>query len=151
MSDTPAMPPSEPVTLERTALEARPAHDDRPVADAPPPATEAARAQEIEAATPTGYVSAVLTGAIDGREVKADILTLLPGRWKASPMRILREGEMDAFMETILTEDGYDTYLELDPTQDQLGEFMADLSKVAGESVGKSSGRPGSSRRTRKR
>lgn len=144
MSDTHALPPTEPVTLDRPVL----AHA---AAEAPPAVSEAARAQEIEAATPDGYVSAVLTGTVDGLDVDADVLALMPGRWKASTMRILREGEMDAFMEAILTVDGYETYLELDPTQDQLGEFMADLSRVAGETVGKSSGRPGSSRRTRKR
>jgi len=144
MSDTPAMPPTEPVTLDRPG----PAHA---VVEAPPAVSEAARAQEIEAATPDGYVSTVMTATVDGVDVEADVVALMPGRWKASAMRVLRGGDMDAFMSVILTEDGYDTYLELDPTQDQITEFMADLSKVSGETVGKSSGRPGSSRRTRRR
>lgn len=74
-----------------------------------------------------------------------------PGAWRQSWQRKLKAGDMDAFMEDVMSPDSYERYLDLDPTNDELGELINAAGEAAGESVGKSSGRPTSSRSTRKR
>ncbi|MCX5202493.1 hypothetical protein OG897_13675 [Streptomyces sp. NBC_00237] len=71
--------------------------------------------------------------------------------WRQSTMRKLRVGDFDAFMEDILSPDSYDIYLDLDPTNDEVNEFMEVASEAGGESLGKSSGPRASSRTTRRR
>ncbi|MFJ8016246.1 hypothetical protein [Streptomyces sp. NPDC096339] len=105
------------------------------------PEVTPAEAQEIEASG--HYVAAELCG-------KA--LEVVPsGAWKQSTMRMLRSGDIDAFMERVLSPDSYDLYLDLDPSNDEVGAFVADAGEASGEPVGKSSGPTASSRRTRKR
>lgn len=100
-----------------------------------------AEAQEIEA---TGhYVTAELCN---------EKLQIVPaGAWRQSTMRKLKANEMDDFMEDVLSPDSYEAYLDLDPTNDELGEFINAAGESSGESVGKSSGPSRSSRTTRKR
>jgi hypothetical protein len=100
-----------------------------------------AEAQETEAAG--HYVTAELCGKT---------LEIVPsGAWRQSAMRMLREGDLDSFMDQVLSPDSYDLYLDLDPTNDQVGEFVNAAGEASGESVGKSSGPSRSPRRTRKR
>ncbi|MER5613305.1 hypothetical protein [Streptomyces sp. NPDC002215] len=100
-----------------------------------------AEAQEIEA---TGhYVKATL-----GDEV---LEIVPPGAWKQSWQRKLKAGDMDAFLEDVLSPDSYDRYLDLDPTNDEIGEMLNTAGESAGEPVGKSSGPRASSTSTRKR
>lgn len=100
-----------------------------------------AEAQEIEA---TGhYVTADLCG---------EKLQIVPaGAWRQSSMRKLKANELDDFLEDVLSPDSYEAYLDLDPTNDELGEFINSAGEGSGESVGKSSGPRASSRITRKR
>ena len=100
-----------------------------------------AEAQEIEA---TGHF---VTAALCGK----DLEIVPPGAWRQSWQRKLKAGDMDAFLEMVLSPDSYETYLELDPTNDEIGEFLNDAGEAAGEPMGKSSGPSASSRRTRKR
>lgn len=100
-----------------------------------------AEAQEAEAAG--HYVSAELCG-------KA--LEVIPsGAWRQSAMRMLREGDLDGFLEEVLSPESYDIYLDLNPTNDEVGEFVNGAAEASGESVGKSSGPNRSQRRMRKR
>ncbi|MYV77796.1 hypothetical protein GT352_28265 [Streptomyces sp. SID1046] len=100
-----------------------------------------AEAQEIEASG--HYVTASLCGKT---------LEVVPsGAWRQSTMRMMRIGDIDAFMERVLSPDSYDIYLDLDPTNDEVSEFVNEAGESSGESVGKSSGRTASPRRTRKR
>jgi hypothetical protein len=105
------------------------------------PEVTPAEAQEIEAAG--HYVTAELCGK------KLEIIP--SGAWRQSAMRMLRIGDTDAFMEQVLSPESYDVYLDLDPTNDEVGEFVNEAGEASGESVGKSSGRTASPRRTRKR
>lgn len=100
-----------------------------------------AEAQEIEASG--HYVSVSLCGK--------ELEVVPAGAWRQSAMRKLRVGEMDGFLEDVLSPDSYELYLELDPTNDDLNSFMEEVSAGSGESVGKSSGRGPSSRSTRRR
>jgi hypothetical protein len=45
----------------------------------------------------------------------------------------------------------YDRFVEIDPTNDEFGEFIGDAAARAGESLGKSRGPATSSRSTRRR
>ncbi|MFF3324972.1 hypothetical protein [Streptomyces sp. NPDC002889] len=100
-----------------------------------------AEAQEIEA---TGhYVTAELCGE------KLELVP--PGAWRQSWQRKLKAGDMDEFMECVLSADSYGLYLDLDPTNDEIGEFLNSAGEAAGETVGKSSGLSRSSRTTRRR
>jgi hypothetical protein len=54
-------------------------------------------------------------------------------------------------MEDVLSPDSYEVYLELDPTNDEIGEFANSAGEASGEQMGKSSGPSASSRRTRRK
>ncbi|MCX5407515.1 hypothetical protein OHA37_27080 [Streptomyces sp. NBC_00335] len=100
-----------------------------------------AEAQEIEAAG--HYVTADLCGKT---------LEIIPsGAWRQSSMRLLKANEMDDFFADVLSSESYELYLDLDPTNDELGRFLDDSGAASGEPVGKSSGPSRSQRRTRKR
>ncbi|MEE1813563.1 hypothetical protein PUR59_00660 [Streptomyces sp. SP18ES09] len=104
-------------------------------------ATTAAEAQETEA---TGhYVTTQLAGK--------DVETVPGGAWRQSTMRKLRAGDIDGFMEDVLSPDSYELFLELDPTNDEVGEFANAAGEAAGEQMGKSSGPSASSKRTPRR
>lgn len=105
------------------------------------PEVTPAEAQQIEA--DGHYVTAELCGKQ---------LEIIPsGAWRQTAMRMLRGGDLDGFLEEVLSPDSYDVYLDLDPTNDEVGDFVNGAAEAAGESVGKSGGPSRSSRRTRKR
>lgn len=107
----------------------------------PDTATSPAEAQELEASA--GHY---VTASLCGKPVKV----VPPGAWRQSWQRKLKAGDMDAFAAAVIAPDDLDLYYELDPTNDEVGEFLADAGELAGESLGKSSGPQPSSRRTRK-
>ncbi len=127
---------SRSVSTSRTSPKARPAR-----AVAPAEKVGAAEAQEIEAAS--HYVPAMLC------DTEVEIVP--SGAWRQSSMRKLKAGDMDAFMEDVLSPDSYDLYLEIDPTNEEINTFMEAAGEAAGESLGKSSGPKASSRTTRRR
>lgn len=109
---------------------------------------EAARAQETEAELDDGYVTVPLAG-YDG--VTKDVRALPANRWRASALRALNRGDMDTFMASVLHEDDYDTYEDLDPDTEAIGRFAEAASRAGGEELGKSGGPRPSSRSTRRR
>lgn len=114
-------------------------YDDE-VYDGPEPA-EPAVAQEIEARG--HYVTAALCGE--------SVRVVPPGGWRQSWMRHLNAGRIDAFAEQVIHPGDLELYDELDPTNDEFGQFVADAAELAGEPMGKSGGPSRSSRRTRRR
>lgn len=102
---------------------------------------EPAEAQEIEALG--HYVTASLAGE--------PVRVIPPGAWRQSWMRHLNAGRFDVFAEEVIHPDDLDLYDEIDPTNDEFGQFVADAAELAGESMGKSGGPSRSSRRTRRR
>ncbi|MFF4791821.1 hypothetical protein ACFY2M_19130 [Streptomyces sp. NPDC001276] len=108
--------------------------------DSDEPADEAT-AQEIEAGG--HYVTASLAGE--------PIRVIPPGAWRQSWQRQLARGMFDAFAEQVVHPDDLDTYFDIDPTNDEFEQFVADAAERAGESLGKSRGPARSSRRTRRR
>ncbi|MFD9150592.1 hypothetical protein [Streptomyces diastaticus] len=107
---------------------------------------EPAEAQEIE--VDAEFVTVPLAG-YDG--VSKDVRARLATRWRASALRALNSGDMDAFMELVLHEDDYETYEELDPDMEAITHFANAVGEASGEALGKSSGPRPSSRSTRKR
>lgn len=107
----------------------------------PDTAKTEAEAQEIEA---TGHF---VTAELGGEKMQI----VPPGAWRQSWQRKLKAGDMDAFLEEVLSPESYEQYLELDPTNDEIGEFLNAAGEAAGEPLGKSSGPATSSRSTRKR
>lgn len=101
-----------------------------------------AEAQETEAET-GHYVTASLAGK--------PVRIIPPGAWRMSWQRKLKAGDFDAFAEEVLHPEDFELYEELDPTNDQFSEFIADAAELAGEALGKSSGPRRSSRSTRRR
>ncbi|MEV7654680.1 hypothetical protein AB0O39_10960 [Streptomyces anulatus] len=111
---------------------------------------DAAEAQEIEAdaVTSDGYITVPMQGA---NEEVEDVQVLLSSKWRASAMRALNRGDFDTFMKSVLFEDDYEVYLDLDPEAGEVEAFATEVVRLTGENPGKSSGSGTSSRRTRKR
>ncbi|MET9909676.1 hypothetical protein ABZZ74_23225 [Streptomyces sp. NPDC006476] len=101
----------------------------------------AAEAQEVEAVNK--YVTAVLCDE--------EVRIIPPGAWRQSWQRLAAQGQIDAFAQIVLHPDDYDLYLDIDPTNEEWGEFVGDAADRAGESLGNSRGPAPSSRRTRRR
>jgi len=101
----------------------------------------ASEAQEIEA---EGHYVAV---DLCGEEVQVVPSTA----WRSSWQRMLNQGNLDGFAEKVLSPEGYDLYLELDPTIEEFLQFAQDAAEAAGESLGNSRGPATSPRRTRRR
>ena len=110
------------------------------IQESQPEVTEA-EAQEIEA--DSQYVTALLCGE--------EVRVIPPAAWRQSWQRLLNQGQIDAFAEKVFHPEDVDQYYDLDPTNEEFGEFVADAAQQAGESLGKSRGPAPSSRNTRKR
>lgn len=92
----------------------------------------------------------------------ATVRALTPNKWRASHLRCLNGGDLDAmavgidddasgtFRPGILHDDDVQVWFDVDPTQDEINAFFEDLT-AAGESLGKSNGRGRSTRRTTRR
>lgn len=107
----------------------------------------AADAQEAEAADDP-YVPVPMAG-YDG--VTKEVRTLPAGKWRASAIRALNQGDTDAFMSLVLHEDDFEIYEDLDPDMDAIGHFAEAAARAGGEDLGKSGGPRGSSRSTQRR
>lgn len=71
--------------------------------------------------------------------------------WRMSDMRLLNAGDLDGWAESVIHEDDLDAFLELDITMGEFQQFAEDAARLAGDGLGKSSGRSRSSRGTRRR
>jgi hypothetical protein len=54
-----------------------------------------------------------------------EIVECLPSRqWRSSATRALNEGDFETWAEKCLTNDGYDVWVEVDPTVEEIEEFF---------------------------
>src|ERR1051326_3642131 len=90
------------------------------------PEVTAADAQEVEAVNK--YVTAVLCDE--------EIRVIPPGAWRQSWQRLAAQGQIDAFAQIVIHPDDYDVYLDIDPTNEEWGEFVQDAAERAGEPLG---------------
>jgi hypothetical protein len=95
---------------------------------------DAAHAQEAEAELDDRYIEVPLAGH-DG--VVKDVRTMPANKWRASALRCLQRGDIDGFMASVLHEDDYDTYEELDPDQDGFGKVRRGRSPALRRPTGK--------------
>ncbi|MFE3122364.1 hypothetical protein ACFXHD_02970 [Streptomyces hydrogenans] len=126
-------------TTRRATTDRRPA--DNRADDVEEETVLADEAQEAEA------TSRHVTATLCGEEVRV----IPPAAWRQSWQRLLNAGQVDAFAELVLHEDDYEIYLELDPTNEEVGDMIAEAADRAGESLGKLRGPAVPSRRTRRR
>ncbi|OSC76526.1 hypothetical protein B5180_01870 [Streptomyces sp. BF-3] len=92
------------------------------------------------------------TGAYGTATVCGVELRVKPAnQWRPSYIRALREGDYDTWAAGVLHADDVQTFIDLDPTFDEINEFTAAAMETTGDTAGKSSGRARSSRSTRKR
>lgn len=108
---------------------------------------DAARAQEQEAENGDGYILVPLAGH---NSVTKDVRTLPAGRWRASALRALNQGDIDGFMKSVLHEEDFDTFVDLDPDTSAFGKFTEDAARLSGDDLGKSGGRSRSGSSTRR-
>ncbi len=132
-------------TTARKTTAARPARTPRELApvtrdDFDDEATPA-EAQEIEAEG--HFVTAMLADE--------EIRIVPPGAWRQSWQTALSNANFTFFAEQVVHPDDLDLYFEIDPTNDEFEAFVAEAARRGGESLGKSRGPAGSSRRTRRR
>lgn len=135
--------PREPLPPRHAAIE--PVEDledeyDDDTYDSDEPA-DPAQAQEIEARG--HYVTASLCGE--------SVRVVPPGAWRQSWQRHLHAGRVDAFADKVIHPADLQAYYDIDPTNDEFGQFVADAAELAGEPMGKSHGPSRSTRRTRRR
>lgn len=103
-------------------------------------------------ATPTEAQETEALGHYITAELCGKPLQAIPsGAWRQSSMRKLRIGDLDGFLEDVLSPESFDLYLDMDPTNDEVNDWVNEAVDGSGESLGKSSGPTRSSRRTRKR
>jgi hypothetical protein len=115
--------------------------DDEDYGPEEPETGDAAAAQDIEANR--HYVTVAL--------VDEPVRVIPPGAWRQSWQTALAQGNFPLFAEKVIHPDDLDLYYDIDPTNDEFGQFVQDAGALAGESLGKSRGRGRSSRSTRRR
>jgi hypothetical protein len=141
MSNTRTTAPRTRETAASRAAEARRTAPEPEEADALDEAVADAAAQQADATD--GYVTVSLGGE--------PMLVLHAGAWRQSAMRALKNGDHDAFMEGVLHAEDYERYEGMDPTMDDIVQFIQDAQTLAGSAVGKSPGPRRPSRNTRRR
>jgi hypothetical protein len=72
-------------------------------------------------------------------------------KWRMSHMRCLNQGDLDGWAEGVIHPDDVDKFFDLDPEMEEFREFSEEAARLAGDSLGKSSGRSRSSKPTRRR
>lgn len=62
-----------------------------------------------------------------------DTVEVLPiTKWTSSAIHALRSGDIEIWAEKSLTPDSYQIWIELDPTLDEIEQFMDEWSKASG-------------------
>lgn len=82
--------------------------------------TTAAKAIERPAPPIPPEASEPMTGILNGREV--GVMPL--GKWRNSAMNALRNGDLDAWADACLTDEGYEVWEEEDPTFEEFAAFL---------------------------
>jgi hypothetical protein len=90
-------------------------------------------------------------GAVEVPLVDETVRVKPLNEWRSSASRALREGDFDTWAEKCLAGDGYDTWLDLDPTLAEVEDFFTAWGAATGQDTGKSRASRRSSKRTARR
>lgn len=82
-------------------------------------------------------------------DVEVEVLPV--GKWRASGLRALREGDFDTWAEKCLTAEGREVWLDADPTMDEVEAFFTAWTERTGQDPGKSAASSRSSKSTARR
>lgn len=105
-------------------------------------------AVQAEAALPEDG-SAVVELSTD--EGSGDITIPPAGKWKTRATRALTSGNFDEWAEIVLSDTDYQTWVDLDPTLDDVSRFFTDWKTSTGADLGKSRNSRSSLRSTARR
>lgn len=108
---------------------------------------EALEAVAAEAAT--GDESSVVT--LYGKNGEAEITVPHPMDWDGEATELLAAGRFYTWAELTLSEDDFEEWRSVRPTNRDIETFFKDLKRATGQDVGKSLRSPRSPRTTRKR
>ncbi|MCY0962611.1 hypothetical protein [Streptomyces sp. H27-H5] len=117
----------------------------------PPQTVRADREDDYEATPAEAQESEALGHYVTVTLVDEDVRVIPPGAWRQSWQQKLQQGLTDEFAELVIHPDDLDLYYDIDPTNDEFGDFVGAAARMSGESLGKSRGPAASSRRTRRR
>lgn len=110
---------------------------------APAPSGRLEAVEDEAEADPDAPTSVLLDG---------ETLQVLPARlWRSSRMRALREGDFDSWAEGCLTPESYEVWQEIDPTIEQVEQFMTNWQHESGLDQGNSRASRRSSKTTARR
>lgn len=59
-------------------------------------------------------------------------------RWRSSGLKALRDGDMEGWAQSVLDDDGWAVWEEVDPTLEEIGEFFESVSPGLGTDQGNS-------------
>jgi hypothetical protein len=86
-----------------------------------------------------------------GDDPKNTVLVLPTGKWRASAFEDIAAGRYGDWARKCSDAKGHQTWLDVDPTIDEVKQFFADWKEESGQDVGESSASSGSSKTTRKK
>lgn len=107
---------------------------------------EPLKAVEADAATTDGA-----TVTLTSEAGEFSVMVPPPGRWRTRANRALRQGDFDEWAELVLSAEDYASWVEADPTNDDVSRFFEAWGEATGENRGKSRRSTSSSRSTAKR
>ncbi len=79
---------------------------------------------------------------VQGMLVGRPVLVPPTKKWRMSALSALRDGDIDGWAKETLTDDGWEVWVEVNPTVEEVEKFFADLNPKLGTN-------PGNSRRSR--
>lgn len=82
------------------------------------------------------------SNSVDVRLGDATVSVLPVRKWRASALKALREGDLETWASKSLDGDGYATWLDVDPTIEDVESMFAEWSAITGQSPGESVASP---------
>lgn len=118
--------------------------------------TVTVRPTELSELDPNPSTSSAAEKEVRGELIQGDLagktVYVKPVKqWRASALHALREGDLMGWAEATLTDDDWDTWLEVDPTVEEIQAFFASIDTGLGTNPGNSRRSRRSSTRTRRR
>lgn len=108
-------------------------------------------ADNVKSITPSAAEREAKNDLIQAELAGKTIYVPTTNNWRSSALHALREGDLHTWAEKTLNDDDWDTWLEVDPTMDEISDFFSTINGATGTDPGNSRGSRTSSRSTNKR